>query len=301
VIGSASACSSSTSMPATLPRPPDGQTGVLPDGLVIGWHAPHADSVDLYLGTSPDTLPLLEAANDSGMRSLALLESDTRYYWQVVPRDAGGPLCAPGSCESGCCPVWSFTTGNTPSRVEPAGDPVPADGSGGIELLPRLAWSPGDALAYSIHLWPAIEERPVAPLASTASNELWVREPLRPATTYRWTVIALGSAPEADAAGPLWSFTTAAAFRRGDSNGDGRADLSDAIATLGYLFLGSVAISCLDAADADDSGVLNLTDAIFLLGHLFLGGPAPPPPGIGDCGGDLTEDGLSCEGQPGCP
>ena len=84
-----------------------------------------------------------------------------------------------------------------------------------------------------------------------------------------------------------------AAFARGDANADESIDISDALATLGYLFLGSDKPACLDAADADDSGHIQLTDAVFLLGNLFLGeGPIPAP--SPECGADSTEDALDC-------
>ncbi len=89
-------------------------------------------------------------------------------------------------------------------------------------------------------------------------------------------------------------------FRRGDSNADGRLDISDGVSVLGYLFLGNEAPECLDAADADDTGVLELTDAVFVFSHLFLGGSAPPPPGASECGPDPTEDALGCEAYAPC-
>jgi hypothetical protein len=89
------------------------------------------------------------------------------------------------------------------------------------------------------------------------------------------------------------SSSTLRAFLRGDSHGDARIDLSDAVATLGYLFLGSAAPPCLDAADADDSGAVELSDPIFLLGALFLGQNAIPAPHP-DCGQDTTADRLEC-------
>jgi hypothetical protein len=82
-------------------------------------------------------------------------------------------------------------------------------------------------------------------------------------------------------------------FLRGDTNGDGNVDLSDAVATLNFLFLGSDDPACKDAADANDSGVIDITDAIFQLGVLFLGQgdfPAPHP----ECGEDPTKDTLGC-------
>jgi hypothetical protein len=81
-------------------------------------------------------------------------------------------------------------------------------------------------------------------------------------------------------------------FRRGDTDADGRKNITDAIFLLNFLFLGGKRPLCFDAADADDTGVLNITDAIYLLNFLFLGGPPPPAPGAEDCGTDETGDRL---------
>jgi hypothetical protein len=81
-------------------------------------------------------------------------------------------------------------------------------------------------------------------------------------------------------------------FRRGDFDGDGAMEITDAIATIDRLFLGGEAPGCPDAADANDDGELNLTDPIAILSRLFLGGDALPPPGPIDCGTDPTPDRL---------
>ena len=57
-------------------------------------------------------------------------------------------------------------------------------------------------------------------------------------------------------------------FRRADANGDGEADISDAINVLEYLFIGSASLSCLDAADSNDDGKVDISDPI--------GSPAGP-------------------------
>jgi hypothetical protein len=90
------------------------------------------------------------------------------------------------------------------------------------------------------------------------------------------------------------------AFGRGDANLDGRLDLSDAVAILGFLFLHSEPLGCRKAADANDDGRLNLTDAIRILYYLFLSEAQPPEP-FGGCGYDPTRDGLGCEASPRCP
>jgi hypothetical protein len=85
-----------------------------------------------------------------------------------------------------------------------------------------------------------------------------------------------------------------AIFRRGDTNVDQHVDISDPIATLGFLFLGGTALPCADAADANDDGKVDISDAIATLTSLFLGGLELPPPN-GSSGEDPTSDGLGCQ------
>ncbi|MCZ6794243.1 MAG: hypothetical protein O7J95_11590, partial [Planctomycetota bacterium] len=89
-------------------------------------------------------------------------------------------------------------------------------------------------------------------------------------------------------------------FRRAEANGDGIVDLTDAIFTLGCLFLGTECPSCPDAADSNDSGAVDLSDAVYTLGFLFVGGPAPKPP-FPACGEDRTLDSLEECSDPSCP
>ncbi len=84
-------------------------------------------------------------------------------------------------------------------------------------------------------------------------------------------------------------------FERGDANGDGQGDLSDAIFILNYLFKGSTPLGCEDAADANDDGIIDLSDPIYLLNFLFLGS-GQEPPGFGALRRDATPDGLTCGG-----
>jgi len=83
-------------------------------------------------------------------------------------------------------------------------------------------------------------------------------------------------------------------FSSGDSNGDGRIDISDAVFTLNYLFTGGRRPDCLDAADTDDSGTLDLTDGHLINVLLFLGGSVPRTPTPFGCAVDPTDDDLGC-------
>jgi len=82
-------------------------------------------------------------------------------------------------------------------------------------------------------------------------------------------------------------------FVRGNSNGDAGVNLSDAVFTLNYLFLGAEEPACADAADANDDGGLDIADPVTTLNWLFSGTASIPPP-FGAPGPDPTADGLGC-------
>ncbi len=88
-------------------------------------------------------------------------------------------------------------------------------------------------------------------------------------------------------------------YLRGDSDGNGAIQITDAIHALLYLFNGGSPPGCLKSADVDDNGSLEITDSVLLLNYLFLGGRSPPAPFPG-CGLDPTPDDLSCRAQGGC-
>jgi len=95
-------------------------------------------------------------------------------------------------------------------------------------------------------------------------------------------------------------FSAGPRFRRGDGNGDGGIDLSDAVGTIFHLYLDGDEPPCLSALDANDSNDLDLSDAIFILNYLFTGGPQPPSPHP-ECGADPTGEAPGCAGPFGCP
>lgn len=89
-------------------------------------------------------------------------------------------------------------------------------------------------------------------------------------------------------------------LRRGDVNSDARVDISDAIRTFMYLFLGAAEPTCLDTADTDDSGQVDISDGFTILHDFFRPGTGIPDPGPFDCGPDPTTDGLGCLSYPPC-
>jgi sugar lactone lactonase YvrE len=87
-------------------------------------------------------------------------------------------------------------------------------------------------------------------------------------------------------------------FVRGDVDGSGKIELTDAVRSLGFLFRGGATPPCFDAADVNDDGLVNISDPIAALQYLFLGASAPPAP-FPERGPDPSPDGLSCGGAAG--
>ena len=86
-------------------------------------------------------------------------------------------------------------------------------------------------------------------------------------------------------------------FIRGDFDTDGALSITDSIALLNFLFLGTPASSCSQVGDANRDGNIDITDGISLLGFLFLGQQSPPAP-FPDCGTD--PDRSDCASYPPC-
>jgi hypothetical protein len=92
--------------------------------------------------------------------------------------------------------------------------------------------------------------------------------------------------------------STGPRFRRGYVNADLRADISDAIFLLEYVFRGGRSPTCKAAGDANGDQSLDVSDMIYLLGWIFMGRASPPAPFL-DCGED-PETSLSCDVQAIC-
>jgi hypothetical protein len=83
-------------------------------------------------------------------------------------------------------------------------------------------------------------------------------------------------------------------FFRGDCNYDGNMDMGDPLSGLFYTFgVNNFIPKCLDACDVNDDGKIDVTDAIYSLNFIFMGGNSPKNP-FPNIGGDTTEDNLGC-------
>jgi hypothetical protein len=91
-------------------------------------------------------------------------------------------------------------------------------------------------------------------------------------------------------------------FIRGDANGDGVVDISDAVVLVEQLYLGGPEGDCLMARDADGDNRIGVLDLVTVLGHLFLGDISPwaPFPRCGRFGG-LRKSKFDCRSHPCMP
>jgi len=97
------------------------------------------------------------------------------------------------------------------------------------------------------------------------------------------------------------AFTASVPFQRGDTDGSGSLNVTDAVSILDFLFKGGGGSECLAAGDSNADRRLDVSDAVFLLRFLFSGGAEPPEPGPpGSACGEDTLLGLGCETYLGC-
>ena len=89
-------------------------------------------------------------------------------------------------------------------------------------------------------------------------------------------------------------------FSRGDVDGNGMVEISDAVAVLNFLFRGVGPPGCRETADSNNDARVDLSDGIHLLSWLFIGGEAPAAPGPPTMGCGLDPDEAGSPGDLGC-
>jgi hypothetical protein len=74
---------------------------------------------------------------------------------------------------------------------------------------------------------------------------------------------------------PANQFLTITEPKCGDANGDGSANVGDAVFLINFVFKGGPAPEPLEAGDANCDGQTNVGDAVYLINFVFKGGPEP--------------------------
>jgi len=65
------------------------------------------------------------------------------------------------------------------------------------------------------------------------------------------------------------------AYICGDPNGDGQANVGDAVYIISYVFRGGPSPNPLAAGDANGDGICNIGDVVYLVNYIFRGGVPP--------------------------
>jgi hypothetical protein len=251
------------------------QDGVFNYGLAID-----AGRGALYLtGAGPldhEITKLVEVTRQGDLTGVEIPLRDPVYarHWAVSAAGAASNLLVSANAGG----VWDLV------EVRAFG---PAPPVAGLSCQPdrasvRLAWA-ADPAHEAILVYRGADLAVTLP-AGAAS---WTDETPGPVRFYRV------AGAQGGLAGPGTICTPGSLFVRGEVEVNGDVNITDAVAILGYLFLGSAAPRCLDAADVNDSGRIDITDAVLLLGYLFAAGPPPAPP-FPAPGPDATADDLTC-------
>ncbi len=192
--------------PPTNPNPGNGAVNQ-PTSLTLTWSCtdPNGDPLtyDVYFGTTNN--PPLVSGNQTGTTyNPGGLSNSTTYYWKIVAKDNHGASTAG--------PVWSFSTaaaGNNPPN-QPS-NPNPGNGAVNQPTSLTLTWSctdpNGDPLTYDVYFGTSNNPPLVSGNRTSASYN---PGGLSNSTTYYWKIVAKDN-HGASTAGPVWSFTTAAA------------------------------------------------------------------------------------------
>ena len=230
--------------------------------LLLNLAHPESFFADLH-----DRMPMEEDA-DARMRSIVIVAGNAQ--------DPAGPLA---SAEMTVFEAGSTVTASTPPVAKGLSSPD------GLAYASRGDYSMFvEAGTYDVYVRPqGAAQRGLAAAGVTVEALDSDGDGI---TEVHYLDIDLTSAP---------SPVSSAAFRRGDSNGSGDVNISDALHTLSWLFSDGAVPPCRKAADVNDDGRVDISDPLALLGYLFLGSAEPPAP-FGTRGTDPTPDALTCSG-----
>jgi endonuclease/exonuclease/phosphatase family metal-dependent hydrolase len=183
------------------PTPANGATNVATTTALSWSAATDAIRYDVRLGTTNPPPIVARNHKDTFYQPASPLLPGMTYYWQIDARGKGNSV-TPG-------PVWSFTTAAAPTPAPSAPSaPSPADGAADVVITTALSWADStDATGYDV----AFGTANPPPVVSSHQAGTTYDPPgdLTHAATYYWQVTARGDG--GTTAGPVWSFTTAAA------------------------------------------------------------------------------------------
>jgi hypothetical protein len=228
---------------ASVPRPPNGATGVATNAT-LAWNAgAGATSHDVYFGT---TNPPSFRRNQTGTTfNPGPLAAGTLYFWRIDEKNASGTTAGT---------TWSFTTagGTAPGA---ASNPSPPSGATDVDAAATLSWTAGSG-ATSHDVYFGTTSTP--PFRGNRTTPTFAPGPLSAGTTYFWRVDEKNNA--GITRGALWSFTVAGFMQPGAATNPSPAN---------------------GATNVPTNAVLSWTPGSGATIHQILFGTTNPPPFVG--------------------
>ena len=158
---------------------------------------------------------------------------------------------------------------------------LPVNGDTVATLNPTFEWtasaSPG-AASYTIQVAIDFAFTNILRDSTVSGSSMYFPGDLTPGT-YFWRVKATPASGPATAYSPRSVFSIELQVICGDANGDGSANVGDAVFLISYVFKGGAAPTPLCAGDANGDGSTNVGDAVYMISYVFKGGAAP----VSDC------------------
>lgn len=189
------------SKPGAITRPPKVKLSGIKNGDELKWiFGENTSEYKLLLGTSSTPKDVVVPFTSSLATSYTLsnLKYNTKYYWQVIAKNASGETEGP---------VWYFTTEDAP-KPGAVTNTSPADGATDIKNGELLEWKfGGNTGEHQVLLDTKYPPANVGRAYQTKMVSSYELTNLIPNTKYYWQVNARNASGTTP--GPVWSFTTA--------------------------------------------------------------------------------------------
>jgi hypothetical protein len=214
----------------------------------------------------------LEGSGSSSWTVDISLTDDMVYYWRVMGNDG---------YEDG---LWSAAASfwvNADNQVPTAFDLVsPADGILITEPNPVFDWTASsesdlyDTLSYSFVIDTTAAFTSADTIADLTDTSYAMADSTSMGMGYYWKVLAVDQFGGVTQSSQVFMFST---LVPGDANGDGLANVGDAVYIINYVFGGGPPPDPLKSGDVNEDCTVDVGDAVYLINFIFREGPAPNP------------------------
>ncbi len=200
------------------------------------------------------------------------VRDDSSYYWKVQARD----INTSGRWSTGTFKVTLYV----PQPPKPFSLVSPPNEDTLSSLEPTLIWrkakdpDPGDVVKYDLY-YDTIPDFSTAVVVANLTDSTYTTPQLEIGIFYWWKVKAKDTNTQGTWSTQTFSFYVPSCMP-GDANADAKANVTDVIYLINYLFKGGPPPQpILTCGDIQCDGKVNVSDVIFMINYLFKGGPAP--------------------------